>query len=91
MVGRLQGIAIGIKSLFALGQLSPLLFHGALLGCQHLNLLLNFLHVQQPEVFHTYWQYFTGAWVVVGMMLIGIALAGVRVLIERDYQRTNGH
>lgn len=41
-------------------------------------LLLNFLNVEPPEVFLTYWQYFAGSWVVIGMMLIGIALAGVK-------------
>jgi predicted permease len=40
-------------------------------------LLLNFLNIEPPKVFLTYWQYFAGSWVVIGMMLIGVALAGV--------------
>lgn len=41
-------------------------------------LLLNFLNIEPPKVFLTYWQYFAGSWVVIGMMLIGVALAGVK-------------
>lgn len=41
-------------------------------------LFLNFTGLEPPKVFLTYWQYFTGAWVVIGMMLIGVALAGVK-------------
>lgn len=40
--------------------------------------ILNFLNIDPPETFLTYWQYFTGSWVVIGMMLIGVALAGVK-------------
>lgn len=41
-------------------------------------LALNFLNVDPPKAFLTYWQYFAGSWVVIGMMLIGVALAGVK-------------
>ncbi|MBI4031487.1 MAG: hypothetical protein HY370_07390 [Proteobacteria bacterium] len=41
-------------------------------------LALNFLDVDPPKAFLTYWQYFAGSWVVIGMMLIGVALAGVK-------------
>ena len=40
--------------------------------------LLNFMGVEPPKTFLTYWQYFAGSWVVIGMMLIGVALAGVK-------------
>lgn len=37
--------------------------------------------VDMPGPFFTYWEYFKGAYVVVGMMIIGAALSGVRRLV----------
>ncbi|MCB9989828.1 MAG: AEC family transporter [Rhodospirillales bacterium] len=39
-----------------------------------LGLLFNLLHIELPGVFYRYWDYATGAWVIIGMMLIGVAL-----------------
>ncbi len=36
---------------------------------------INFLNIELPEVFWTYWTHFKGAYVVVGMMIVGAALA----------------
>lgn len=43
--------------------------HGMILG-----LIWNFADFPLPDVFMTYWERFTGAWVIIGMMIIGIAL-----------------
>lgn len=40
-----------------------------------LGLLVNALNLPLPSVFDRYWHYATGAWVIIGMMLIGIALS----------------
>jgi hypothetical protein len=40
-----------------------------------LGLIVNLLNVDMPVVFDRYWNYATGAWVIIGMMLIGIALS----------------
>lgn len=40
-----------------------------------LGLLVNALDLSLPVVFDRYWNYATGAWVIIGMMLIGIALS----------------
>ncbi len=39
-----------------------------------LGLLVNFSGFSLPEIFYTYWDHATGAWIIFGMMLIGIAL-----------------
>jgi hypothetical protein len=49
--------------------------HAAWIG-----LLFNALDVSMPQVFDTYWNYFTGSWVVIGMMLIGIGLGKIEHL-----------
>lgn len=54
-------------SFFKVMKLPPL--HGMVLG-----LIWNFTGWPLPEVFFTYWEYFTGTWVVIGMMIIGVAL-----------------
>jgi predicted permease len=38
-------------------------------------LMFNFMQFPLPEVFDTYWTYAAGAWVLIGMMLIGVALS----------------
>lgn len=43
-------------------------------------LVCNALGVRMPEVFETYWHHFTGAWIVIGMMLIGIGLSKASTL-----------
>jgi malate permease and related proteins len=43
-----------------------------------LALLLNYLGVKMPDLFFTYRDYFKGAYVIVGMMIIGTALAQVK-------------
>ncbi len=40
-------------------------------------LLVNVSNVELPEMFYTYWTYFKGAYVVIGMMIIGAALAKI--------------
>lgn len=45
-----------------------------------LALLVNYFNIAMPPVFDTYWQYFTGAWVIIGMMLIGVGLAKIETL-----------
>ncbi len=44
-------------------------------------LLLNLLDVQLPDLFKTYWAYFKGAYVIIGMMIIGAALSNVQRLV----------
>ncbi|MCB1782449.1 MAG: AEC family transporter [Alphaproteobacteria bacterium] len=41
----------------------------------------NALHLDLPETFWTYWAYFKGAYVVIGMMIIGAALSKVQKLV----------
>ena len=43
-----------------------------------LGLIFNFANIELPELFITYWTYFKGAYVVVGMMVLGAALSGLR-------------
>ncbi len=38
-------------------------------------LSVNAMHIELPELFWTYWAYFKGCYVVVGMMIIGAALS----------------
>lgn len=45
-----------------------------------LALLCNALKLETPDVFDTYWNHFTGAWIIVGMMLIGVGLAKIETL-----------
>ena len=44
-------------------------------------LLTNFMDWELPELFNTYWTYFKGAYVIVGMMIIGAALSKVEKLV----------
>jgi len=44
--------------------------HGALLA-----IILNILNYEMPKILTAYWEYSTGAFVILGMMLIGIALS----------------
>ncbi len=44
-------------------------------------LLVNFSGFEMPEIFWTYWTYFKGAYVVTGMMIIGVALSYVDRLV----------
>ncbi len=44
-------------------------------------LAVNMANIQLPEMFYTYWTYFKGAYVVIGMMIIGAALARVEKLV----------
>ncbi|MGH1398948.1 MAG: AEC family transporter [Alphaproteobacteria bacterium] len=46
-----------------------------------LALIVNITNTQMPEQFYTYWGYFKGAYVVMGMMIIGVALASVEKLV----------
>lgn len=48
-----------------------------------IGLLLNFLNVEPNALFLRYWNYAVGAWVIIGMMLIGVAL-GKQAKIEID-------
>jgi predicted permease len=38
---------------------------------------VNAAHVELPELFLTYWSYFKGAYVVMGMMILGVALSAM--------------
>lgn len=38
-------------------------------------LAANFMHVELPQLFLTYWAYFKGCYVICGMMIIGVALS----------------
>lgn len=51
----------------------------------YLGLICNFLHVPMPELFFKYWTYATGTWVIIGMMLIGVALGKLQKL-EFDWR-----
>jgi len=46
-----------------------------------LALIVNLTDTQMPEQFFTYWEYFKGAYVVMGMMIIGVALASVKKFV----------
>jgi len=46
-----------------------------------LALILNVSNVEMPAMFDTYWGYFKGAYVVMGMMIIGVALSQVDKLV----------
>lgn len=46
-----------------------------------LGLIVNQSGLVLPETFWTYWGHFKGAYVVVGMMIVGAALAGVKKLV----------
>lgn len=48
-----------------------------------IGLLLNFADVEPNGLFLRYWNYAIGAWVIIGMMLIGVAL-GKQAKIELD-------
>lgn len=54
-------------SLRKVATLPPL--HGMILG-----LVWNFAALPVPDIFYTYWERFAGAWIVIGMMIIGVAL-----------------
>lgn len=43
-----------------------------------LALAFNLAHIRPPELFFDYWAYFKGAYVILGMMIIGAALAGAK-------------
>ena len=42
---------------------------------------VNEMNIDLPELFWTYWGHFKGAYVVIGMMIIGTALAGIEKFI----------
>jgi len=46
----------------------------------YLGLAVNLAHIPLPGIFIRYWNYATGAWVFIGMMLIGVALGKMRRL-----------
>jgi malate permease and related proteins len=45
-----------------------------------IGLVVNFSHIKLPDLFYTYWTHATGAYVFLGMMIIGIALAKMKKL-----------
>lgn len=55
------------ESLLKVCKLPPL--YGMVLG-----LVWSFAGWGVPDIFYTYWDHFSGAWVVIGMMLIGVAM-----------------
>jgi predicted permease len=46
-----------------------------------LGLIFNQLNIALPEQFLTYWTYFKGAYVITGMMIIGVALSKISNLV----------
>lgn len=44
-------------------------------------LLVNYLHLPLPKQFFTYWVYFKGCYVVLGMMIIGVALSKIERIV----------
>jgi predicted permease len=46
-----------------------------------LALLVNYLHLPLPKQFFTYWVYFKGCYVVLGMMIIGVALSKIEKIV----------
>lgn len=44
-------------------------------------IIVNRLGLEPPELFWTYWAYFKGAYVCLGMMIVGAALANVQKLV----------
>lgn len=44
-------------------------------------LVANAMHVKLPELYLTYWGYFKGAYVILGMMIIGVALSRINKLV----------
>ncbi len=40
-----------------------------------LAIIVNYLNINLPESFYTYWEYFKGCYIITGMMIIGIALS----------------
>ena len=46
-----------------------------------LALIVNVSGAEMPEQFITYWEYFKGAYVVMGMMIVGVALASVEEFV----------
>ncbi len=45
-------------------------------------MLVNFSGAELPDLFFTYWMYFKGAYVVIGMMIVGAALSNVPRLVK---------
>ncbi|PCI97624.1 MAG: transporter [Alphaproteobacteria bacterium] len=43
-----------------------------------LGLCVNFSQIELPDVFWVYWTHFKGAYIVIGMMIIGTALANIK-------------
>jgi len=51
------------------------LFHSVWLA-----LIVNSLNIQMPQIFDDYWQKFAGAWVILGMFLIGVGISKAKNL-----------
>lgn len=43
--------------------------------------MFNVNHVRMPDLFFTYWAYFKGAYIIIGMMIIGASLARMNRLV----------
>ena len=54
--------------------------HGVWIG-----LLLNYMNVEPGALFLRYWNYAVGGWIIIGMMLIGVAL-GRQPKLELDFR-----
>lgn len=44
-------------------------------------LIFNFMQIKLPDLFLTYWVYFKGCYVIIGMMIIGVALSKIEKLV----------
>lgn len=60
-------IAESIRKIFRLP-----VFYAVIAG-----LFVNYMNWTLPEIFYTYWTYAAGAWVIIGMMLIGVAISKI--------------
>jgi len=72
------GYYIAARSSFTMRQSLIKLLKFPSLYAMILGLIFNIAHFDFPEIFWTYWTYFKGAYVIVGMMIIGASLAGLK-------------
>ncbi len=74
------GYYVGARGHFTIRDSIKKLSRLPALPAAFLGLALNAGGVTAPDIFDTYWNYFVGAWVIIGMMLIGVALTKMETL-----------
>lgn len=72
------GYYIAARGRFTVRESLMKLMHFPSLYAVSLAVMWNLFHLPVPGIFDTYWAHFKGAYVIVGMMIIGAALAGAR-------------